>query len=149
MRNTNQGISKSVWIPLCLVGLSLILSSPQASAFFKNKEPKSKPLEAVNRNQYPLMIFERGTLQGDMSGGWRLDETQLVMTKNSRVSTDGEDGHGLVGGKEAVVMGYLSQGMLVVYQISMVSAGQSMEQGRFYDRKIDGLPQLAPPDVLR
>lgn len=131
---------------LGLASLILMLAAHQAAAFFKKKEAESKPLEAVNRQAYPLMVFKRGLLQGDVGGSWRLDDTPLILTRETRVSNASSSSQ-LQSGREAVVMGYSANGSLVVYQATIISAQQTMEQGRFYERRIDGQPQLASPNL--
>jgi hypothetical protein len=148
MKTVNHRKPQAALFALCLMSAVLLLATHQAAAFFKKKEAENKPAEAVNRDQYPLMVFERGLLQGDMGGSWMLGNTPLILTRDSRVS-NGSAVPQLESGQEAVVMGYHTAEGLVVYQATMISTQQTMEQGRFYDQRVDAPPVIAPSDLPR
>ena len=151
MITKNNGTQRVTALILGVMGLSLILFSPQASAFFKKRSAEQTPAEAVDRNLYPSMVFERGILQEDFNGQWRLGNTSLIMNEKSRVSNadQGPNAQVLEAGKEAIVMGYWIQDHLVVYQASVLSNRQTMDQGRYYEGKSGSQPRMADPNIPR
>jgi len=122
---------------LALVVAASLVSVDSALAWGKKKKKKQATQEkfqkAVNLHKYPDMVFKRGLLKQDVYGNWNLGDTPLAFGRNSRITSDDPDRKQgrLVEGREAVVVGHLTGGALVIHRATVLGSDEMMNLGSY------------------
>ena len=138
---------------ILVAGLAVLLAGTAARAAEpgQGRQTRSLARNTMNNNKYSNIKFERGVLNQGPYGQWFLDEKVLIMTDNSRVSSR-DDALGLAtleNGCEAMVLGQLINGQLVVQRVFMFSSDESIKRGTFNLRRVATPPRKGSPTDLR
>lgn len=148
MSNVSRPQGRTTAVLIVLAATILILNTGFAAARDKDQQMGTTVgRAAVNLDKHPEMVFERGLLSQAAHGGWALDEYVLVFDRASQV-VDPEDAHStpsLSSGREAMVMGYLRDGTLVVHCLTLVSPTDSLERGSFNTETVEAVEIRAAP----
>ncbi len=128
----------------------LLLASTAGAAFWqKKKDAPPPPRKAANLEQYPEMEFFRGTLRRASFGAWELNGCALRFLPEVLVSTSTASGGPamLRDGRQVLLQGYLQDGALVAYQITLFDLDQTLRQNRFVSQRVSGQPRVMPRNV--
>ncbi len=148
---TGRTFSCRALAALMAVVLMGLLSQPAEAFWKKKKNDETEPSRAANMNLYPEMTFFRGTVHRGSWGAWELDNRPLSFLPEARVTT-GEFSGGtslLRDGGQGLVQGFLSEGTLVVYQVTLFDLDQTLQGNRYIRQRVLDLPVKMPQGAPR
>lgn len=116
-------MKRAIPAALILAILVVLAAAPAAHAGFLDKWTKKEAAQtkaAPRYDLYPTMTYHTGVLGHGVAASWTLDDADLLVRADCRISSDFGGKAELTAGKEALVTGVKFGSTIIAYSVRLV-----------------------------